>query len=518
MPYYAGAGINGGTYTAPGTNGNANPNLFNPAGGGATQTELGNDYARPLPELTDLFMRHMSYLGFRMYLKTLGFTKGVSTQTVGHYEQPWNDQTFTVGSIITPSAGVGTGVVIALDTTDMYAAGATVSSSARKTSRPRVYDVVVLADGTNAQITAKTVSTDPHRITITPLSPSVDLVDKIVAGESYFISHNLFPEGSGLPETVATRTFRYTNTFATIKEAVKITGTELTNSIYHEQPGGVAPGKSIVHSLDFSAVERFENAIGNLYLHGQQATNLSAVMTQFNNIDTTISGTEGFVEFAQTAGNDVDYTTGAFETADLQALADVYYNNRASLSGNILGFVGKELGDDIENAYTTIIDAGGYTQNMDRIVVDEMKPMLSAAMSNNMDYKSGDLTIAFGYRAIRTSNMTFHLKNLGEFADAQNAGGSIYQHRKWGIWAPYSFYTDKNGGGQMGSIGYHYKSLDGYSRDVRMGKFGGAGTAGEGSQYGAPVHEYDYGQSFMIHEGAFHIACGNAVTMMKPTA
>lgn len=517
MPYFSGNGLNGGVYTTPGTNGNANPNLYNPAGGGATQTELGNDYARPLPELTDLFMRHMPYLGFRMYLKTLGFSKGVSTQTVGHYEQPWNDQVFTVGSIITPSAGAGTGVVIALDTTDMYAAGATVSSAARKASRPRVYDVVVLADGTNAQITAKTVSTDPHRITITPLSSSVDLADKIVAGESYFISHNLFPEGSGLPETVATRTFRYTNTFATIKEAVKVTGTELTNSVYHEQPGGVAPGKSIVHSLDWSAIERFENACGNLYLHGQQSNNLSAVMTEFNNIDTAISSTEGFVEFAQTAGNDVDYTTGAFETADLQALADVYYNNRASLSGNILGFVGKELGDDIENAYTQVL-AQNYVENLDRIVVDEMKPMLSAAMSSNMDYKSGDLTVAFGYRAIRTSNMTFHLKNLGEFADAQNAGGSVYQHRKWGIWAPYSFYSDANGGGKMGSIGYHYKLLDGYSRDVRVGAFGGAGTAGEGSRYGQPVNQYDYGQEFWIHEGAFHIACGNAVTMMKPTA
>lgn len=512
MPYYSGSGINGGTYTNPAANGNANPNLYAPAGGGATQTEIYNDYARPLPEQIDLFMRHMPYLGFRMFLKTLGFSKGVATPTIGHYEHGWDEQLFTVGSIVTASSGAGTSVVIALDTTDMYTTGATISSSARKGSRPRVSDVVLFKDGTTAMITAKNVSTDPHRITITP-DPAVDLVSKIVAGESYVISHNQHGEASGLPESIMPRFFRYTNTFGIIKEAVKISGSELTNAVYHEQPNAGA-GKSIFHTMDWNAAERFERMCGNMYLHGQQIS-IASTIPDFNSIDTTITGTEGFIEFAQTAGNDVDYAIGAFVTEDLQALADVYYNNRSSLSGNVLGFVGKELGDEIENAYTQVL-AQNYVENLDRIVVDEVKPMLSAAMSSNMDYKSGDLTLSFGYRAIRTSNMTFHLKNLAEFADSQNAGATGYQHRKWGIWAPYNWYTDRQTKQSSSAIGYEYKALDGYSRDVRMGQFAGAGVGGDGSPFGPAVNQYDSMQKFLIHEGAFHIACGNAVTMMKP--
>lgn len=512
MPYFN--GTSNGKFSNPeaGT-GDANPNLFAPAGGAASQSEIYDEYARPLPEQTDLFMRHMDYLGFRYFLKTIGYSEGVSTPTVGHYEMPWDEQTFTVSSIITSSTGPGTSVVVAIDPTDMYTSGATVSSSARPTSRPRVHDIVLLHDGTTCKVTAKNVTTNPHRLTLTPVSTAVDLATQVVSTETYSISHNDFPEGSGLPEPILPRFFKYTNTFGIIKERTKITGSELTNSIYHAQPGSGA-GQSIVVSMDWNATRRFESSMSKMYLFGQQHNNITFVNTDLNNIDMTTSGTEGFLSFAETGGNDVDYSSGAFATSDLQALADVYLDNRSTMSSDILGFVGPTLSADIENAYTAVLD-GNYTGNLDRLVVDEMKPMLSAAASAKQDYKSGDLTIAFGYRAIKTKGFVFHLKNIAEFADIQAAGGAGYEHRQWGVWAPYDWYTDRGTGRKKGAIGYEYKALNGYSREVVTDILPGAGVGGNTS-FGKPVTQFDSLDRFWLHEGAAHIACGNALTIMKP--
>jgi len=507
MPY-----VNSGIYDNPeaGT-GNANPNLYNPAGGAASQSEIYDDYARPIAESTDLFMRHMSYMGFRWFLKTLGYSRGVSNPTIGHYEMPWDEQTFTVSSIVTASSGAGTNVIVAIDATDMYSSGATVSSSARPTSYPRVNDIVLLHDGTTCKITAKNVTTNPHRLTLTPQA-DVDLASLVVATESYAITHNDWAEGSGLPEPVLPRFFKYTNTFGIVKEATKITGSELTNAVYHSQPGA-GPGQSIVVSMDWNAARRFEARMSNMYLFGQQGT-YSFVNTDLNSIDMTTTGTEGFLEFAESGGNDVDYSSGAFATTDLQALADVYLDNRCCDSADILGFIGPDLGSDIENAYTAVLD-GNYTKNLDRIMSDDMRGFTSAAAIPKQDYKQADITLSFQYRAIETKGFTFHLKNLGEFSDIQLAGGSGYEHRKWGVWAPYQWYTDKGTGEKKSAIGYEYKALNGYSREVVTDILPGAGVGGN-TPFGKPVTQYDSMQRFWLHEGAAHIACGNALTMMKP--
>ena len=335
----------------------------------------------------------------------------------------------------------------------------------------------------------------------------------VVATESYAIIHNDWAEGSGIPEPVLQRFFKYTNTFGIVKEATKITGSELTNAVYHSQPNA-GPGQSIVMTMDWAAARRFENKMSNMYLFGQQHNNISAQNTDLNSIDQTTAGTEGFLEFAESGGNDVDYSSGAFATTDLQALADVYLDNRCTMSSDILGFIGPDLGTDIENAYTAVLD-GNYTGNLDRIVMDEMKPMVSAAASPRQDYKSGDITIAFQYRAIKTKGFVFHLKNIAEFADIQAAGGTGYEHRKWGVWAPYEWYTDKGSGEKKSAIGYEYKALNGYSREVVTDILPGAGVGGN-TPFGRPVTQYDSMQRFWLHEGAAHIACGNALTMMKP--
>jgi len=509
MPY-----VNSGIYENPeaGT-GNANPNLYNPAGGAASQSEIYDDYARPIAESTDLFMRHMDYLGFRQFLDTLGYSRGVATPTIGHYEMPWDEQTVTISAINTTSSGAGTNVIVSIDATDMYNSDATVSSSSRLTSFPQVNDILLLHDGTTCKVTAKNLSTNPHRLTLTPVDSAVDLASLVVATESYAIIHNDWAEGSGLPEPTLQRFFKYTNTFGIVKERTKITGSEMTNAVYHSQPGS-GPGQSIHVTMDWAAARRFERKMSNMYLFGQQHNNTPYVNTDLNSIDMETTGTEGFMEFAESGGNDVDYSSGAFATTDLQALADVYLDNRCTDSSDILGFIGPDLGTDIENAYTAVLD-GNYTGNLDRIVVDEMKPMVSAGASAKQDYKSGDITIAFQYRAIKTKGFVFHLKNIAEFADIQLAGGTGYEHRKWGVWAPYQWYTDKGTGEKKSAIGYEYKALNGYSRKVVTGILPGAGVGGN-TQFGTPVTQYDSLDRFWLHEGAAHIACGNALTLMKP--
>ena len=223
-------------FVNPATKQDLKPNVFSTVGGGTASQVVISQYDLYKPnELIQVFERHTYGGGFRIMLKAMGFNRGTSAPTTGHYEYPWRENLVTVGTtgvggggIITPSAGAGTDVVIALDPADMYNPGVNIGAVAQWASYPIKNEILIFRDGAAAMIVNKDTTTDPahHRLTLRPLDPLVDLATSVVEGESYFVATNAHAEGSELPEGRVPRIISYTNDFQITKVKAQSTGTE----------------------------------------------------------------------------------------------------------------------------------------------------------------------------------------------------------------------------------------------------------------------------------------------------
>ena len=168
------------------------PSNFSFGSAGATsQLTTVTMYDLKPQELTQLIERNTNGVGWRMLLKLMGFKRGVSAPTTGHYEIGRNIETVSFGQIITPSSGAGTNVVLELEASQMYTS-ATATGNVLG-SWPIVGDIIELKDAnlTQVRVMAKNTAVSPHQITVRPLSSTVDLVGLITLGEDYRVSTNL---------------------------------------------------------------------------------------------------------------------------------------------------------------------------------------------------------------------------------------------------------------------------------------------------------------------------------------
>ena len=261
-------------------------------GGGVVSQVVVSAYDLYEPnELIGVFERHSYAPSFRLKLDSMGFSKGCSAPTLGHYEYPWREDLVKVGSIVQASAGPGTPVIVALHADSMYDAGATVGGVARQASFPREGENILFANYTKARIVKKDTTVTPHRLTLSPVKSTVDLAGAIVADESYAIVDNAYAEGSGLPPGVMNRVIQYHNTFQISKEASYVTGSSATNKMYYDPIPNVSGAFYL--KVEADTYYRFENKMAGALLFGQQDDN-NTVYVQALGFDAPISGTEGF--------------------------------------------------------------------------------------------------------------------------------------------------------------------------------------------------------------------------------
>lgn len=492
-----------------------NPNNVVPAGNGfINQQEAQTLYDRPIPERTAVFERHMRYVGFEAWLTMMGFMDGTDKPTVGHYENPWQDDLIKVGAIVDAGTGAGTDMIIGLDADNMFDSGVESGGSAVKASYPRVGDVIELHDRTQVQVTAKDVSNDPHRLTITPLDSTVDLNGLVTVGDEYGILYTLHAEGDGLPNGRAPRITKYSNSFAIIKEGFGSTGSELTNAVYFETiPGDEgSAGDSIMARIKMDSIRAFERQKSNLLLFGQTADNVTKLVSE-TNIDTPIVGTEGFVDFALNNGISQGYTVGSYSLDDLDAAADAYYDERSAATADLLAMDGPDIAKETENAFTNTVQQNLYAY-FDRIA--DTNQDWHGGYQEDIDDKPSQMTLGFGYKAIEKNGFIFHMKRLAEFNDVKGVGGADYNYRKYRLLVPYGWNTDALNGNSRPTIGYEVKEKNGYLRHNMFGHFAGAGVGGNNSPFGQAVNENDTIKYFLISELAGHFSCGNAVVTQIP--
>lgn len=451
------------------------------------------------------FQRHGMRPGFAEMLDILGpdFNKPKNAPTTGHYERNnWIGQLVNVGSIVTPSGGAGNSMVIAVGTDNMTTTGVTVSASARKGSNIRVRDLILLPGGKLAQVTVKNVTTDPHRLTIVPLDANVDLDDLVTETEEYAVVSNAHAPGSGLPEGMIPKVFKYTNQFQIVKESIAISGTELTNEPFVQVYNA---GDSIFGVMSQDAMDRFNRARSGALLWGEENTNIDDTTTQIG-YDVKVSWTEGFMAFKTANSYETDYDPSAFTLDEFDEVAAILERENLgtrtvlSLQGNQYQYlVQAALEDKYDQSLTTTLLAGVATDY--NLSLDEWQPVI-----DNQDW------IAWlGFQGVRRSNFIFHFRMMHEFVSPDAGGAAAYSYPYDAIYLPLSRVTDRKSGEQRASIGYEWKELPPYSRKLVYGNLDGAGVAGVGGASQTAISQYDWRQAFMLTELAFHGACPNKI-------
>ena len=483
-------------------------NVFSPVGDAGSQTQYNNVYDRPIPEFTDVFVRHVKYVGFSTMLKSMGYSRGKSTPTTGHYEEPWAEDLFDVNAIITASAGAGNDMVVEITSTSMYDTSVTVNSSARKASYPIVGDIIEAFDGVQARITSKDITADPHRFTLTPLDATDDLDSSINASEAYHIVTHLSAEGSGLPPTRAPRVIKWNNTFGIVKAAFKSSGTEWTNLVYFDP----APGEqgSVNIMVENHTMYNFEKARDGLLLFGKQADNVVEFVSELG-IDVSIAGSEGFIPFGRTNGTYDTYTQGSYGLTDLDSIGNIMEDERATAGSDLMCWDGTDIYTETENAFQTVL-------------VQNLAPFVNRLIPGYSDYSTEafaakdenvDWGFNLGFYAVRKRGFNFILKKLPVLSDIRRAGATGYKYKGTRITCPLDYATNMTSKEDMPMMGYEYKQLNGYSREMVIGELGGVGVANTPRFPFSPSSQYDTYQMGMVSEIAGHWCCGNKIVYQE---
>jgi hypothetical protein len=488
------------------------PNNFSLLDGYGNQETYSTVYDRPPAEMINAFNRHVGYVGFGVWLKAMGFTRGCNTPTIGHYEFPWEKDLVEAGAITSAAGGAGNDLEFTLTAASMYDASTTVGGAARKASYVQVGDIIEMYDGVQARVTAKDVTTDPHTITITPLDSTVDMDSSFNINEPYFVVTNLHPEGSGLPPGRAPRTIKYSNTFGIVKAAFRSSGTELTNAVYFEPVPG-AGQNTIMLKIKDDTLRRFEQDKDGLLLFGQQADNITVSVTEMGGVDVPIAGTEGLWSFANTSGTTDTYTAGSYTTDDLNAVASIFEDERATNNPNLLSLDGAQIYEEREDAFTNVM-----ANNLDHLLKNII-PQMSYDSELEAEMMNGTNSLSFGYYAVHKRGYTFHFKRLPAFNDVKGAGAAGYSYSATSIIMPYGTVRNQSPGAAYADspiVGYEYKEQNGYSREFQIGEVGGVGVGGPFGAVPYAANENDSMTTGMLAEIAPHFACGNSLVIQEP--
>jgi len=479
-------------------------NQFSSAGGNVVTQKVVASFDIFPPVERMIHYRHKGYVPFIMLFKALGYSKGSATPTLGHFERLWDENTLKVGALTTAAGSAGAAAVITLDAVNMVNVSVTVNGSARQGSVVRVNDQIMLKTGEVALVTTIDRTVTPHRVTLVPMDGTVTLNgSKIAVGDIMIITSNAYSEGSGLGEGLTPQYIRYGNTFQIIKERASVTGSQLTNINRVSDPNVGGGQQSYFDIVDFDKEKRFEMKRSMALLTGQQNTN--AALYDYNTergIDAVISGTEGFLKFAELNGNTLTYTVGSTSITSFDNLNRIFMNERIG-TRELMTLDGYQIMQETENALLNYF-------NTTRDAYLESTISNANAGYGDQPYKESDLAVAVGFKAVTKGGFTYRFSNCHEFNDIQSLGATGFNYQKWRLVLPMGMKLNITNGQQTSMFGYEYKELNGYSRESIVGELSGAGINA------IVTNQYDIKSTFMLSEFAAHMACANAIVRQIP--
>jgi hypothetical protein len=483
----------------------ANPT--NTPGGGISQQFVSTIYDRPRFEMMDAFNRHVGYVGFATYAKTYGWAQGTSNPTVGHYEVPATDNIVNFAAVISAGASAGVAATMALAAGSMFNGTLTVGGVATHQSYAQIGDIIELAGRKQVYVTNKLqtgAQATNHQLVLVPAVATDVMATICPANSKGFVVSNLSGEGTGLPFARPNRIIKYTNQFSIIKVAATISGTELTNTVNFRVNGGDNTAYAFIKTEE---LKRFEQQRSNNLLFGNTVNNVTVLSAGLGH-DVAVTQTEGLLPFAYASAMTDQYTGGSYTTADIDAMSTLIVNQRGSSSKRYCGWVGYDFFLGFENSFQALLvnnlDVFTSMTNAKGNEKTELDTMLKA---------SSDVSYLAGIQSVKKGGITYVLHNLPELSNVNGAGNTAFAYRGIALFTPDGETINKQTGKPKPNIGYEYKALNGYSREVVLGNFAGAGVGGDNTPFGKAVGPNDVNTMFLVTEAAGHFACANSMVL-----
>lgn len=460
---------------------------------------VGNDLLRDKPQyITKLFQTYNERTPFLYKLKALGFSRAVQGPETGHYEEPRKTNVFTIESIITaPGAPtVNKTMVVQISANDMVSF-TNINNNTITGSRMRETEVFMTSDEQTFQIISKDETQNPHYLTVKPTTPGGDTTVSITAGEQVFIVGAFSAEATGQPGPLTERYYKYTNSFAILKETKVFSGTYLTTASPFAPVEG-KPGYFYVKGIQQVTVDH-EKQKSQTMLFAKPFGNITQASALGQN--TVVNGTDGLTYFANSYGLHDGYGTIAdYDSDDFYAMTTYYEQRR--VSGNDIVLM---EGYDMSNRQDIILKDLTDGTYVDYTAEKYMGPLLqSSGLSKEKMF------FTLGFKGFHIGGYNFLKMVIDEFNDTQGAGiFNTFSQSSYAV--PMGFFKNKKMDVKLPIMGYEYRGRPGYSRENEIWRNGGAGDDSI-----VKSSDLDTANWFLRSEIATHLSHGTWWYVSKP--
>jgi len=414
-----------------------------------------------------LLSRHGMEKNWYTMLKEMGLGTSVEGPNYAHWEQDWIINNFLVGSVITPSTGVGSAIVVALDTTSMYTT-TTTGYGTQSFSYPAQWDIIKLVDNSEAQIILKDETVTPHRLTIKPRLTTNDLATKITAQGRYWITTNAFAEGTLGADPKEPRLYRQQNNPQIIKTAYGITGSAMTDRMPVVSVSG-SDGGNYMMIVGSEATEKLhmDRISKALWFSVQGDGNVTQNMAAAQNRVAPVRTTQGVDDYiTNSGGNLLSYSYGNFAMADFDNIGTILQRERAGTK-TFLVPMAYGLRSQVDNTLKTYMNNTCFQYA-------SQSGKISSDMFNSFSNKE-DFFLWLGFDGVHKGGYNYLLRTQEELNEQMGAGTEGYNWSGVGYVLPIDFVQSKFDTDATASVGYRYKALGGYSREMEQHYTGGAG-------------------------------------------
>lgn len=392
------------------------------------------------PWVSDKLIRTFGKQGYTYYdlMAQMGYVSsfsGVWQTTFSHFEEGYYTDSANVQTT-TADAGVNAPITIPIDPAQVVA-GKIYARPGDQVINPNT--------GAQGLIRSVTGTTPNFSIVVQPTQQG-ETFGGVTAGDQIFIYSNTFPEGSDQPESRASQVTKFDFQTKIIKETVKSTGSENTNKNWFEFDGSwIYMSKGI-----FECEWRLKQWISNAALLDEPITSTT--------ITTGERAMNGLLPQIKAYGYDLPYVGGTFSLQDMYAMAKVQYNNFAGKE--FFMFDGIDLSVEVQEAI-----GGLFVEN----------PIIYCKRGGQWDGINAN-EVDLGFKTITLAGLgnTYHLRSMECFSHPKGFGLPGYQYKGLGIVMPNGKNTDAVTKGDVPSVSFKYKELEGQNRHQRVWWTGGS--------------------------------------------
>ena len=360
---------------------------------------------------------------------------GAVRQEATHDYVQWWEETRLHAAISATADG-------AIATTDTGAKSFDIVAADAKHNVIKVGDVLLLEGYVRAYVTAVSGLV----ITALPYKATWGITKADGAAVKMALIGNEFKQGSDQPgDFVGSNVVKHENTFSIIKSIFAVTGSQMTNIAWVQDPESGKPMWYLKQEADVR--QRFADYQEMMLVLGEKAAN------------TTLSGST----------HDINGAEGLFSAVENRGIVHGGYVDQLSEIDDIIKALDKQGGAMEYAVY------GNRTQmlNLDDLIAAANNGAGANGSSFGVFNNDANMAVTLGFKSFNRGGYTFHNKSWKLLNEPTLLGVAGADHYKF-IMIPMDSVVDAKTGIAAPSLEKNYKAADGYSREMEHWLTGGA--------------------------------------------